>query len=103
MPYADKDKRRSYDAARRRIERAAAGRTTPTSVPLGAFRIETARDVLARIESLLQAVELEEEATAMDKARASAPLLSVALRAIEAGDVVARIEKLEAELAGRTV
>ena len=97
VPYKDKAKKAAHDRERRKIERAAAGRSTPGAAPLGAFRITTALDVLSRIEALLQGIA-SEEGNAFEKARASAPLLSVVARSIKKSDLAARIEALEAQL-----
>jgi hypothetical protein len=102
MPYADPDRARGYQRSYRRTRRAGDDRTTPctTPVPLP-FRLQTAADVLAMIEEQVEAVRAEEEAGTLEKARTVGFLAGIALRAIEAGNVAARVEMLETVLKQR--
>ena len=100
MPYKDPEAAREYQRDRKRIERAG-GRTTHVQpVPLP-FRLKTAADVIGLIEEQVGAVRAAGDATALEKARAIGFLAGVALRAIEAGDMAARLEALEAVLKTR--
>jgi hypothetical protein len=102
MPYADAEKSREYQREYRRLRRAGDGCTTPgtTPVPLP-FRLRTAADVLALLEEHVAAVRADREAGALEKARTVGYLAGVALKAIEAGNLAARIEMLEAVLKRR--
>ena len=102
MPFADPDKAKDYQREYRRLRRAGEPCTTPgtTPVPLP-FRLQTAADVLALLEEQVEAVRADKEAGALEKARAVGYLAGIALRAIEAGNLAARIEMLEAVLKQR--
>jgi hypothetical protein len=65
------------------------------------FRLKTAADVLALLEEQISAVRAASEAGTLEKARTVGFLAGVALRAIEAGDLTARLEALEAVLKQR--
>src|SRR4051794_18582339 len=102
MPFADPDKARDYQREYRRIQRGGDGCTTPCTSPIPLpFRLKTAADVLALLEEQVEAVRAEQGAGALEKARAVGYLAGVALRAIEAGNLAARIEMLEAVLKQR--
>ncbi len=100
MPYKDPDAAREYQRQRKRIERAGGGTTHVQPVPLP-FRLKTAADVIGLIEEQVGAVRAADDATTLEKARAVGFLAGVALRAIEAGDMAARLEALEAVLKTR--
>jgi hypothetical protein len=102
MPYSDPDRARDYQREYRRMRRAGEDCTTPstTSVPLP-FRLQTAADVLALIEEQVEAVRAEGEAGALEKARTVGFLAGIALKAIEAGNMAARVEMLETVLKQR--
>jgi hypothetical protein len=65
------------------------------------FRLRTAADVLDLLEEQVDAVVKDAESTALEKARCVGFLCGVTLRAIEAGDLAARLEALEAVLKAR--
>lgn len=100
MPYKDPEAARAYQRDRKRIERAGGGTTHVQPVPLP-FRLKTAADVIGLIEEQVGAVRAADDATTLEKARAIGFLAGVALRAIEAGDMAARLEALEAVLKAR--
>lgn len=100
MPYKDPDAARAYQRDRKRIERAGGSTTHVQPVPLP-FRLKTAADVIGLIEEQVGAVRAAGDATTLEKARAVGFLAGVALRAIEAGDMAARLEALEAVLKTR--
>jgi hypothetical protein len=64
-------------------------------------RIQTAQDVIALLQEQIQAVRADREASTLEKARMIGHLARLALKAIEAGNVVARLEALEAVLKQR--
>jgi hypothetical protein len=61
----------------------------------------TAADVLALLGEQVEAVRSASDAGALEKARAVGYLAGIALRAIEAGNLAARVEMLEAVLKQR--
>jgi hypothetical protein len=69
-------------------------------VPLG-FRLQTATDVLQLLEEQVEAVRVEREAGTLEKARTIGYLAGISLKAIEAGNLAARIEMLETVLKQR--
>jgi hypothetical protein len=102
MPYADPDRARDYQPEYRRTRRAGDSCTTPctTLLPLE-FRLRTAADVLDLLEEQVDAVVKDTESTALEKARCIGFLCGVTLRAIEAGDLAARLEAVETVLKAR--
>lgn len=102
MPFNDPDRAREYQREYRRFRRSGDDCTTPctTPVPLP-FRLKTAADVLALLEEQVEAVRGEQEAGTLEKARTVGYLAGVTLKAIEAGNLAARIEMLEAVLKQR--
>ena len=65
------------------------------------FRLRTTADVLDLLEEQVDAVVKDADSTALEKARCIGFLCGVTLRAIEAGDLAARLEALEAVLKAR--
>jgi hypothetical protein len=102
MPFANPERARDYQRDYRRLRRGGDRCTTPgtTPVPLP-FRLKTAADVLRLLEEQVEAVRAEQEAGTLEKARTIGYLAGVALKAIEAGNLAARIEMLEAVLKQR--
>src|SRR5262245_13001189 len=100
MPYSNPDKARDYQREYRRVQRAGCTSGCTSQVPT-AFRLQTAADVLALLEEQVEAVRAEQEAGALEKARTIGYLAGIALKAIEAGNLAARIEMLEAVLKQR--
>ena len=102
MPFADPDRARDYQREYRRVRRAGDPCTTPGTTPIPLpFRLKTAADVLQLLEEQVEAVRDEPEAGTLEKARAIGYLAGVALKAIEAGNLAARIEMLETVLKQR--
>src|SRR5437868_1809583 len=96
MPFADAGKARDYQREYRRLRRSGDGCTTPCTSPLPAgFRLQTAEDVLDLLAEQLEAVRADGEVGTVERARTVGYLATVALRAIEAGNVAARVEELE--------
>src|SRR5436190_15911755 len=102
MPYSDPDRARDYQRDYRRLRRSGDECTTPgtTPVPLP-FRLQTAADVLALLEEQVAAVRDAPEAGVLEKARTIGYLAGVTLKAIEAGNLAARVETLEMVLKQR--
>jgi hypothetical protein len=102
MPIADPDRAREYQREYRRLRRGGDRCTTPSTSRLPAeFRLKTAADVLALLDEQVAAVREDADAGALEKARTIGFLAGVSLRAIEAGDMAARIEMLEMVLKQR--
>jgi hypothetical protein len=102
MPFANPDRARDYQREYRRLRRGGDESTTPSTTPVPLpFRLKTAADVLALLEEQVAAVRAEAEAGPLEKARVVGYLAGVALKAIEAGNLAARIEMLEAVLKQR--
>jgi hypothetical protein len=102
MPYSDPDRARDYQREYRRTRRSGDGRTTPCTSPIPLpFRLQTAADVLKLLEEQVAAVRAEPEAGALEKARAIGYLAGISLKAIEAGNLAARLEMLETVLKQR--
>jgi hypothetical protein len=102
MPYKNPDRQRA--AKREHARRKRAGGVEPkrgTPLLSGDVRIATARDVLGVIEGQVAAVLDDGELGTAERARTIATLSGVALRAIEAADLAARVEALERALEAR--
>ena len=103
MPYRNPEQRAQYQRDYKRMQRAGECQTpSQTLVPLP-FRLKTAHDVLALLAEQVQAVRDEPAAGTLEKARCIGYLSGVALKAIEAGDLAARLEALESVLKTRRV
>jgi hypothetical protein len=101
MPYRDPDQRRAYDREYKRTARTGDGPTPgQTHVPLP-FRLKTAADVLALLEEQVTAVRSDNTLTTVERARTVGYLAGISLKAIEAGDLAARVEAVEAVLKQR--
>jgi hypothetical protein len=102
MPYSDADRARDYQREYRRTRRAGDDCTTPGTSPVPLpFRLQTAADVMDLLEEQVEAVRGEQEAKTLEKARTIGYLAGIALKAIEAGNLAARLEALEAVLKQR--
>jgi hypothetical protein len=101
MPYVDPDRARTYQRDYRRLRRAGDGCTTLVhpDIPTG-LRLATAADVGDVLDGQIAAV-VASRADALGKARVIGYLCAVRLRAIEAGNLAARIEALESVLRRR--
>src|SRR2546429_7077673 len=99
MPFSDPDRARDYQREYRRLRRGGDDCTTPGTAPVPLpFRLQTAADVLALLEEQIAAVRAAPGAGVLEKARTIGYLAGVTLKAIEAGNLAARIEMLEAVL-----
>ena len=100
MPFADAEKRREYDAEFKRKARAAEPCPTRLTLPVE-FRAKTAADVLALLNEQLDTLRQDASLGSVERAKAVGYLAGISLRAIEAGDVTARLEALESILKSR--
>jgi hypothetical protein len=82
----------------RRRRRPGEDGTRPIPLPI---RLKTAADLLTLLEEQITAVRSEEAAGVLEKARVVGFLAGLGLRAIEAGNLEARIQMLEAVLKQR--
>jgi hypothetical protein len=101
MPYKNPDRQRAAKAEHARRKRRGTPRGTLGRLVSGEVRLATARDVLELIESQVAAVLAGDELGTADRARLITTIAGVALRAIEAGDLAARLEALERALGAR--
>ena len=101
MPYRDPDRQRDYQRGYGRMRRAGDTQTPgQTLVPIP-FRLKTAADVLALLGEQVAAVRDDPEVGTLDRARCIGYLAAVTLKAIEAGDLAARLEAVESVLKAR--
>jgi hypothetical protein len=102
MPYADPERRRAFHREYARTRRIGGDRSTPgqpSTLP-AVFRLQTAQDVIDLLEGQVAAV-LGSKADTITKARTVTYVAGVILRAIENGNLSARIEALESVLGRR--
>ena len=100
MPFADPEKRRQYDAEHKRRMRVADPCPTRLTLPVE-FRAKTAADVLALLNEQIDTVRQDGSLGSVERAKSVGYLAGIALRAIDAGDVAARVEALESILKSR--
>ena len=101
MPYRDPERQAQYQREYKRLRRVGSGGTPVHPAIPPEVRLRTAADVLALLGEQVQAVRADPAAGALEKARTVGYLAGIALRAIEAGDLAARLEALEAVLKAR--
>lgn len=102
MPFANADHARNYQREYRRTRRSGDRCTTPCTSPVPLpFRLQTAQDVIDLLQEQVALVRADESAGTLEKARTVGFLAGVALRAIEAGNLAARLEALELALKHR--
>ncbi len=101
MPYADPEQSRTYQRTYKRMKRAGDCQTPGQTLLPTDFRLQTAADVLALVEEQIAEVRNDTEAGKLEKARCVGYLAGVALKAIEAGNVAARLEAVEFALKRR--
>ncbi len=101
MPYSDPEKQRDYQREYKRMQRAGSSQTPgQTLVPMP-FRLKTAADVLALLGEQVAAVRDDPEVSTLERARCIGYLAAITLKAIEAGDLAARLEAVESVLKAR--
>jgi hypothetical protein len=101
MPYNDPEKARDYQRDYKRLKRAGDCQTPGTTRLPAEFRLNTAADVLALLDEQVAAVREDQQAGTLEKARCVGYLAAVALKAIEAGNLAARLDALESVLKSR--
>jgi hypothetical protein len=102
MPYADPERARTYFRQYRRARRSGDTCSTPVHPAVSVeFRLETAGDIIALIENQVQAVLDDAEAGTLEKARCVGYLAGISLKAIECGNLAARLEAVEGVLKAR--
>ncbi len=101
MPYKDPEKSRNYQREYKQLQRAGSSQTPcQTQIP-SSFRLQTARDVLLLIEEQVQTVKSDPKVETIARARTIGYLAGIALRAVEAVQIVGRVEALEEILSQR--
>ena len=100
MPFADPEKNRSDQRDYKRQSRAAEPCPTRPTLPVE-FRAQTAADVLALLNEQLDTLRQDASLGSVERAKGVGSLAGIALRAIDAGDVAARVEALESILKSR--
>jgi len=102
MPYANPEKRRAAVRESQRRRRAGNGKPSRQPLPeLAELRYQTARDVLALLNSQVEKVEGDRKLGTVERARTIGYLATVLLRAVEQADVLERIAALEKAVSGR--
>lgn len=102
MPYADREQARKYFREYRRLRRGGDTCSTPVHPACSAeFRLEVAGDVIALLENQIQEVLEADDVGTLEKARCLGYLAAISLRAIEFGNLAARLEAVEAVLHSR--
>jgi hypothetical protein len=95
VPYRDPDRQREYQREYARLRRVGDSQTPSQTVVPVTFRLRVAADVVALLEEQVAVVRADPAAGTLERARCIGYLAGVALRAIEAGDLAARLEALE--------
>jgi len=103
MPFNDPAKAREYQRTYKRLRRAGDCQTPGTTRLPAEFRLRTAADVLAILDEQVAAVREDQQAGTLERARCIGYMAAVALKAIEAGNLAARLEGLEQALKLRTL
>ena len=101
MPYKDPGRQQDYQREYGRLRRAGETQTPGQTLLPPSFRLRTASDVLALLEEQVSAVRSDETLTTVERARTVGYLAGISLKAIEAGDLAARLEAVEAVLKPR--
>lgn len=103
MPYKDPEKMRAYQREYQRMRKAGLN-LTPVKTPVPSeFKLQTVQDVITLLAEQIEAVRQDREAGALEKARCIGYLAAIALKAVEAANLEARIEALERILNERKV
>jgi hypothetical protein len=100
VPLRDPEQRRAYMREYQRERRAGCPKRSGPAVP-APLRLETAEQVVELIGEQVNLVREDRTASTLAKARCIGYLASISLRAIEAGDLQARLEAVEAVLKER--
>lgn len=102
MPYKEPEKRRAYDRERKRAKRAGGGPASPIRL-LPELRIRVVEDVTSLLEEAVDLIRHDLEARDLDRGRGLLSACGVALKVVEAGNLVARLEEIETVLNRRVV
>jgi hypothetical protein len=95
MPFSDREKQREYKAQWARQRRVSSAGSSASKAIIPEVRIKTAQEIRDLLSQALYAVQADEKAGTLEKARVIGYLAGVALKAVEASDLEARIETLE--------
>jgi hypothetical protein len=98
MAYKDPERQRDYQRVYGRFRRAGSSQTPGQTLVPVEFRLKTASDVLGLLEGQVAAVLADEQVGTLERARTLGYLAGVSLKAIEAGEMAARVEAVEAAL-----
>ena len=101
MPFRDPEERRAYMRGYQRERRAGCSTRSRPAVLPAPFRLETAQHVIGLLEEQINLVRADHASSTLAKARCVGYLAAISLRAIEAGDMQARLEAVEAVLKER--
>lgn len=101
MPYKSAEVSRAYQRDYKRLKRAGESQTPGQTVLPAEFRLQTAQDVLALIGEQVDIVRSDTETGKLEKARCLGYLATIALRAIETGELATRLEAIERTLKQR--
>ncbi|HEX4608024.1 MAG TPA: hypothetical protein VH092_07455 [Urbifossiella sp.] len=103
MPYKDPNKARNYQREYRQTRRSGDRCTTPVhpAIPTPT-RLQTAADVIELLQEQAGLVRADSELGTAERARVVGYLAGVALKAIEVGNLAARLEELETVLKRRS-
>lgn len=106
MPFADPTDKRDYQRdlmrERRAGERGSRRRARTLAIVRSPFSVEQAEDVRELLREQVEAVRADTEASTCERARCIGYLAGVLLRSVEATELTARLDALEAELKSRT-
>lgn len=92
------DQGERLDGTRRPETSGTSGETGPQP-----FRLRRVRDLLTLLEEQIKAVRSDPDAGPLEKARTVGQLVGITLKAMEAADLAARVDALEAILKRRKV
>jgi hypothetical protein len=101
VPYKDAETQRAYQRDYGRLRRAGETQTPRQTLVPTEFRLKTAADVIALLEEQVGAVREDTTLGTVERARTIGYLASIALKAIDTGDLAARLEALEMVLRTR--
>lgn len=101
MPYKNAEVSRTYHREYKRLKRSGESQTPGQTLLPAEFRMKTAADVLALIGEQVEIVRNADEAGKLEKARCIGYLGTIALRAIETGELAGRLEAIERTLRQR--